>query len=129
MADVAVTLESAPGLQAEDMTLRRIITYGTATVVANAGTAPTTGTPLDWATIVNGNFGSGAYTIPNVGPTAAGGGPLFAEFVSTSPTSTQSYRYSSADNSLVVLVAGAPVVIGIVADTVAFKAEFLKDGF
>lgn len=130
MADSTVAMTSNPWPKGTDTTQRRVIVYGTATITANAGTSPATGLPLNFGAIIDGNFGSGTFRVPQVGPTQIASGAQFAEFTSTTGTAEiQTYRYDPTNNSLVVLHAGAPVTTGIVADTLSFKAEFVKGGF
>ena len=130
MADAAVVMTVNPYPNGVDTTQRRVKIYGTAAITANGGTSPSTGLPLSWSTLIDGNFGSGTFIIPQVGPVQAAAGPANAEFESTgNATATQTYRYDPTNDSLVVYAAGAPIETGIAADTLSFEAEFIKDGF
>lgn len=122
MADATIALETLPYPKGVDNTQRRQIVYGTATITANAGTAPATGLPLDWTKITDGNGGSGTF-IPQ-----ASGNPQDVFFYTSTDAATaaQLYTYDPTNNSLIVWRSGAPATTLIAADTVRFKAEFIR---
>lgn len=123
MADATVALAAKPFPYGVDNTQRRQIIYGTATITANAGTGPATGLPLNWWAVSN---PSGGTIAPEVGPGVTT--PDFVTFQGQGSESTveQLYSFDYTNNSLLVWRAGAFVTTGIVADTVEFKAEFVR---
>jgi hypothetical protein len=128
MADATVALTSKPFPKGVDNTQRRQIVYGTAAITANAGTGPATGLPLNWAAIADGNYGTGTFQ-PQVGPTQTK--PDFVTFQGqgSEATAEQLYTYDYTNNSLLVWRAGAFVQAAIAADTLVFKAEFIRGDF
>lgn len=130
MADATVAMTVSAFPNGVDTTTRSVIIRGTAAITANGGTSPATGLPLNWAKLINGQFGSGTFIVPNVGPKQTAAGPVRATFTTSGgATKTQLYTYDTTSNSLVVWAAGAAVETGIVADTVNFEAEFIKGKF
>jgi hypothetical protein len=129
MADATVAMNVNSYPTGIDTTLNRTIIYGTATITANAGTGPSTGLPLNWATMGDGNFNNGQNFVLPVGPLQTK--PQFVIFQGngTESTAEQLYSYDYTNDSLLVWRAGAFVTSGIVADTVNFKAEFIKNAF
>lgn len=126
MADATVAMNVNAYPKGIDTTLNRTIIYGQATITANAGTGPATGLPLNFNTMGDGNFNNAKNFILPGGPLQAK--PLFAEFQSNANVGQQ-YSYDAASGSLLVWGAGAILTAGIVADTVNFKAEFIKNAF
>jgi len=129
MADATVALKVNAYPNGVDNTQRRQIVYGTATITANSGTAPATGLPLNWKALANGNFASGNF-IPQAGPNQSAK-PQFCVFQGQGSESTneQLYSYDYTNDSLLVWRAGAYATTGIVADTLTFKAEFIRGAF
>ncbi len=123
MADATVAMNVNAFPKGVDNTQHRYIVYGQATITANGGTGPATGLPLNWETMGDGNFNNVKNFTLQVGPTQTK--PQIASFVSNSNVAQQ-YTYDATHNSLIVWGAGAPLTAGIVADTVNFKAEFIR---
>lgn len=126
MADATVALTVNPYPKGEDNTQRRYIVYGTAVITANAGTAPATGLPLDFTTMADGNLNNTKPFLLQVGPTQTK--PSFAEFVTAGDGATpkQLYTYDTTNNSLIVWSGGSPNTLTVAADTINFKAEFIR---
>lgn len=124
-ASIALTLKPYP--KGVDNTQRRVIYYGTAALTAGDGTAPNTGIPLDWSKVKQPS-GTGYVTILS-GPKSTK--PEEAKFQGqgTEATAEQLYTYDYTNNSVLVWRAGAQVTTGIVADTLTFKAEFIRGGY
>ncbi len=120
MAITSITVKAWPN--GVDETKSRVIVYGTI-VLAAATTVPVA---INWATLINGNFGSGKFIVPNVGPSQIASGPDFGEAKSTTANSAETYQI--VGNNLCQYTNGTPVT-SAVADTISFKAEFLKERF
>lgn len=123
MADATVAMEVNAFPNGIDNTQKRYIVYGVATITANAGTGPATGLPLTWTSMTDGNLNGASPFILQVGPTQTK--PAFAEFQS-SGDNVQTYTYNSANDALVVRGTTGVLTTGIVADTINFKAEFIR---
>jgi len=120
MAITSITVKAWP--KGVDVTRSRVVVYGTI-VLAAATTMPVT---INWANLIDGNFGSGKFNIPEVGPSQLTSGPDFAEAKSTTANSAETYQV--VGNQLCQYTNGTPVT-SAVADTISFKAEFLKEKF
>jgi len=120
MAITSITVKAWPN--GVDVTRSRVIVYGTI-VLAAATTVPVA---INWASLINGNFGSGKFNVPQVGPDQLTAGPDYAEAHSTTANSAESYQI--VGNELCQYTNGTPVT-SAVADTISFKAEFLKERF
>ena len=120
MAITSITVKAWPN--GVDVTRSRVIVYGTI-VLAAATTVPVA---INWASLINGNFGSGKFNVPQVGPDQLATGPDYAEAKSTTANSAESYQI--VGNELCQYTNGTPVT-SAVADTISFKAEFLKERF
>lgn len=105
-----------------DVTKNRVIIYGQITLAA----ATTVPVALDWTTLTNGNFGGGKFVIPNVGPTQLASGPQIMEAVTTAATPAETYVYSGGK---LAQATNGTFVTSAVADTINFKAEFIKEKF
>lgn len=123
MADATVAMNVKPFPNGVDNTQHRYIVYGTATITANSGTSPATGLPLNFTTMGDGNYNNAKPFSLQVGPTQTK--PDMAFFDSNANVAQQ-YTYDYTSNSLLVWGAGAILTTGIVADTVNFKAEFIR---
>ncbi len=120
MAITSITVKAWPS--GVDTTKARVIVYGTIDLAA-ATTVPVT---IDWASLIDGNFGSGKFNVPNVGPSQLAAGPDYAEAKSTTANSAETYQI--VGNDLCQYTNGTPVTTSV-ADTISFKAEFLKERF
>ena len=120
MAITSVTVEAWPN--GVDTTKSRVIIYGTI-VLAALTVVPVA---INWNSLIDGNFGSGKFNIPNVGPDQVSAGPDFAEAHSTTANSPETYQI--VGNDLCQYTNGTPVT-SAVGDTIKFKAEFLKERF
>ena len=105
-----------------DVTKSRVIVYGTLTLPASTAMP----VAIDWSGLVNGQFGSGNFNIPNVGPSQIASGPNWATAHSTTANSPETYQI--VGNDLCQYTDGTPVTVAV-ADTVAFRAEFTKETF
>lgn len=126
MADATVAMNVNPYPKGLDTTVNRTIIYGQATITANGGTSPATGLPLSWTAMGDGTFNNAKPFVLPVGPLKTQ--PEIARFTSHSNVG-QLYTYDPTSNTLLVWGAGAVLTTGVVADTVDFKAEFIKNSF
>lgn len=127
MAVASLVLTLKPYPKGVDNTQRRQILYGTAVITAGDGTAASTGIPVSWNKIKNPS-GVG-FVQPLAGPKQTK--PEVAQFQGqgTEATAQQQYTYDFTNGSVLVWVAGVQVTTGIVADTLTFRAEFIRGGY
>ena len=120
MAITSITVKAWPN--GVDVTKSRVVVYGTI-VLAAATTMPVA---INWSSLINGNFGSGKFNVPNVGPSQLTAGPDYATASSTTANSAETYQI--VGNDLCQYTNGTPVTTSV-ADTITFKAEFIKEKF
>jgi hypothetical protein len=126
MADSTIALATNGYPAGVDNTQRRQVVYGTLTITAAGGTAPATGIPINWSTITDSSSLPANYFQPQVSSSTTQ--PAWVEFMpgASSATPKQIYTYDATNNSIVVWAAGSPIVTGILADVVNFKAEWIR---
>ncbi len=128
MAAATATLTVNAYPYGEDNTQRRQILHGTV-ALSSGGTYVTNGIPLNWSTLVDGNFppSAGKEFIPNFGSGQTK--PQDAFFYSTTLAAPNyAYTYDKVNNSLRIVAGGTELTTAAVPtpDTIAFEAEFIR---
>ena len=92
------------------------------------GTYPPNGVPINWAALLDGNGGSGAFILD--GPATVGTGSVFffSQTARNGANTNYSYLYDYVHGTLAIFLGGTEVTTGnpISTDIIGFNVEFAR---